>query len=226
MIRVLPIMLALGGCSVMANSRCFTQRTVVISDRELVLANVNNGQAGRDIAAAVFDGKIDDVSVMIKRDNRLFTTQAIYDKSKFSERPQGQYGDLLSFAISRCDLAMGKHLLDLEMSVNGAQIGSALTVALLADGPEMAELLLQRGASPDPQKLGGQNAMREITSFSQIGGAMMLIRHELDLNWQNQFGNGHLQTAVDMEQYQIAEVLIAKGANPWQISGGERCLFN
>jgi ankyrin repeat protein len=221
MIRILTIMLAfaLGGCSVMANSRCFTQRTVVIPDRELVLANVNNGQAGRDIAAAVFDGKIDDVTAMIKRDNRLFTTEAVYDKDKFSERPQGQYGDLLSFAISRCDIAMEKHLLDLGMPVNGTQIGDALTLALLADGPEMAELLLQRGASPDPQKLDGDNAMKEITSFRHLGGVMMLIRHGLDVNWEDKFGYTHLQTSVGMEEYRIAEALIEKGANPWHITG-------
>jgi ankyrin repeat protein len=210
MIRILTIMLALGGCSVMANSRCFTQRTVVIPDHELVLANVNNGQAGRDIAAAVFDGKIDDVTAMIKRDSRLLTTTTGHDKIKNSERPTGQYGDLLTFAVSRCDLAMEKQLLDLGMPVNGTDIGGALTLALLADTLEMAEPLLQRGASPDPQKLSGQNAMREITSFSQLGGVMMLLRHGLDLNWQNQFGNGHSQTAVDMEQYPIAEVLIAR----------------
>jgi hypothetical protein len=227
MIRSLLLMAltpALGGCSVaraiLSESPCFTERVVVIPNRELVLANVTNGQAGRDIVVAVFDGKIDDVTAMIKRDNRLFNTTVTYDKTKNSERPDGQYGDLLTFAISRCDLAMEKHLLDLGMPVNGAEIGGALTLALLADTPDMAELLLQHGASPDPQKLGGENAMREITSFNQLGGVMMLLRHGLDLSWQNEFGNGHLQTAVDMENYRIAEALIAKGANPWQISGG------
>jgi hypothetical protein len=226
MIRVLPLMLALalGGCSVvramLAESPCFTKRDVVVPRPELVLPNVNNGQAGRDIAAAVFEGKIDVVTAMIKRDSRLLTTTTGYDKAKNSERPTGQYGDLLTFAVSRCDLAMEKQLLDLGMPVNGADIGGALTLALLADTPEMAELLLQRGASPDPQKLGGQNAMNDITAFQQVGGVMMLLRYGLDLNWQDQFGNGYLQTAVNMEQYRIAELLIAKGASPWQISGG------
>lgn len=225
MIRVLPLMLALalGGCSVvramLAESPCFTKRDVVVPKPELVLPNVSNGQAGRDIAAAVFDGKIDIVSAMIKRDNRLFTTTTGYDKTKNSERPKGQYGDLLTFAVSRCDLAMEKHLLDLGMPVNGADIGGALTLALLADTPEMAELLLQRGASPDPQKLGGQNAMNDITAFQQVGGVMMLLRHGLDLNWENQFGDTHLQGALGMEQYRIAELLIEKGSNMWRIGG-------
>jgi hypothetical protein len=232
MIRILALMmsliLALGGCSVaraiLADSPCFTERLVVIPNRELVLANATNGQAGRDIAAAVFDGKIDDVTAMIKRDIRLFNTAVTYDKDKFSERPKGQYGDLLTFAISRCDLAMEKHLLDLGMPVNGIEIGGALTLALLADTPEMAELLLQRGASPDPQKLGGENAMNEITSFQQVGGVMMLLRHGLDLNWEDEFGYNHLQNALGMEQYRIAELLIEKGANPWRIGTGGRLL--
>ncbi len=223
MIRVLPLMLALalGGCSVvramLADSPCFTKRDVVVPRPDLVLPNVSNGQAGRDIAAAVFEGKIDDVIAMIKRDSRLLTTTTGYDKSKNSERPTGQYGDLLTFAVSRCDLAMEKHLLDLGMPVNGTDIGGALTLALLADTPEMAELLLQRGASADPQKLGGQNAMNDITAFQQVGGVMMLLRHGLDVNWEDQFGYTHLQTALGMGQYRIAELLIEKGSNMWRI---------
>jgi hypothetical protein len=204
----------------LADSPCFTKRDVVVPKPELVLPNVSNGQAGRDVAAAVLDGKIDDVTAMIKRDNRLLTTTTGYDKAKNSERPTGQYGDLLTFAVSRCDLAMEKQLLDLGMPVNGTDIGGALTLALLADTPEMAELLLQRGASPDPQKLGGQNAMNDITAFQQVGGVMMLLRHGLDLNWQDEFGDDHLQAALGMQQYRIAELLIEKGANPWRIGGG------
>jgi hypothetical protein len=226
MIRVLPLMLALalGGCSVvraiLADSPCFTLRIVVIPEPELVLANVSNGQAGRDLAAAVFEGKIDAVIAMIKRDSRLLATTTGYDKNKNSERPKGQYGDLLTFAVSRCDLAMVKQLLDLGMPVNGMDIGGALTLALLADTPEMAELLLQRGATPDPQKLGGENAMEEITSFQQVGGVMMLLRHGLDLNWEDDFGYTHLHNALAMQQYRIAELLIEKGANPWRIGTG------
>jgi ankyrin repeat protein len=157
---------------------------------------------------------------MLKRDARLLQTKIVYDKAKASEAPDGQYGNLLTLAVSRCDLAMEKRLLDLGMPVNGVEIGAALTLALLADTPEMAELLLQRGASPDPQKLGGQNVMTDITAFQQVGGVMMLLRHGLDLNWEDQFGFNHLQTALGMEQYRIAELLIEKGSNPWRIGTG------
>ena len=222
MIRILTVILALalGGCSVMASGKCFTKRTVLLPKRELVLAHMTNGQAGRELAEAVLDGRIDDVTAMITRDKRLVTSEVTYDKSKSSERPDYQYGDLLTLAVSRCDLAMEKRLLDLGVPVNGVQIGDALILALLADTPEMAELLLQSGASPDPQKLGGENVMREITSFGQVGGVMMLLRHGLDVHWEDEFGDDHLQTAVAMEQYRITELLIAKGANPWRIGSG------
>jgi hypothetical protein len=203
----------------MASGGCFTQREVLLPNRELVLANVTQGQAGQDIAAAVLDGRRDDFAAMVKRNPALLSVEVTYDKTKSSERPDGQYGDLLTFAISRCDFAMEQHLLDLGASVNGAQIGSALSLALLSDIPEMAELLLQRGASPDPQKLGGENVMEEITAFRQVGGVMMLLRHGADVNWQDEFGYGYLQTAVGMEQFRIAELLIQKGASLWRITG-------
>jgi hypothetical protein len=221
MVRLMATLaaLTLGGCSAMASGGCFTQREVLLPNRELVLANVTKGQVGKDIAAAVLDGRTDDVTAMVKRDPALLSVEVTYDKTKSSERPEGQYGDLLSFAISRCDLAMEQHLLDLGASVNGVQVGQALTLGLLSDIPEMAELLLQRGASPDPQKSGGTNALERATAFSQVGGVMMLLRHGADVNWQDEFGNGYLHTATAGQQYSIAEVLISKGAHLWRING-------
>jgi hypothetical protein len=222
MTRLFSIMLvfALGGCSVVANSTCFSQRIVVLPDRELVLSNVSNGQPGKDLADAVLSGKIDDVSALITKDKRLLTTSVGYDPARSTERPQGQYGDLLTLAISRCDLAMEERLLELGMPVNGVQIGSALSLALLSDKPEMAELLLARGASPDPQKLGGQNVMKDVSAFQHVGGAMMLLRHGLDLAWEDELGFTHLQDAIMMQQYRIAELLVKQGANPWRFGPG------
>lgn len=203
-----------------ANSKCFTQRIVSLPNPELVLAHVNNGQAGKEVAEAVLAGRVDDVAAMITRDKRLLTTSVGYDATKTTERPEGQYGDLLTLAVSRCDLAMEARLLDLGMPVDGVDIGGALTLALLSDNPEMAELLLQRGASPDPQKRGGENAMNEISSFGHVGGVMMLLRHGLDLKWEDQFGFDHLHGALAMQQFRIAELLIEKGASPWRIGTG------
>ena len=48
----------------------------------------------------------------------------------------------------------------------------------------------------------------------------MLVRHGLDLGWVDQFGSGHLETAMNMESFAIAEELIRAGAPPWRVSMG------
>ncbi len=200
-------------------SACFSKRRVILPDPAKALANATHGQSGREIVAAVLDGRTDEAVAMLGSDAQLAQTAISYDAKRSTERPPGQYGDLLTLAVSRCDLAQMTRLLDAGLSADGAQIGQPLTTALLADSPEMAELLLTRGASPDPQKQGGAALFAEVTSFGHVGAVMTVLRHGLDLSWQDQFGYGHLETAVDMEQFRIAALLIDKGANPWRIGG-------
>jgi hypothetical protein len=83
----------------------------------------------------------------------------------------------------------------------------------------MAQFLLSVGASPDPQKLGGENVMRQVVAYGNIGAAMMLLRYKLDINWVDPMGVGHLQTSMNMDQYQIADLIAAAGANLWQVAG-------
>jgi hypothetical protein len=203
----------------MGASDCFTKRTVILPNAALVRAHISQGQSGRDLVDALYAGDADRVLTLLKNDPRLASAQVTYDPAKTTERPQGQYGDLLTIAVSRCDLDMVATLLAAGLPADGVQVGEPLTLALLADGPEMAELLLRSGAAPDPQKKGGKNAMFEATAFGNLGAVMTLLRHGLDTAWEDEFGNGHLQTAVDMEQFRIAELLIDKGANPWRIGG-------
>jgi hypothetical protein len=210
---------AMGGCGMSAQTSCFTKRTVILPDPIKAANNASTGQAGRDIISALLEGRTDVALEMLRADPRLASTQITYDPAKSTERPQGQYGDLLTIAVSRCDLVQLNALLDAGLPANGAQTGQALTTALLADSPEMAELLLSRGASPDPQKTGGVNAFFEVAAFGHTGGVITLLRHGLDLQWQDEFGGDHLDSAVTMQQYRIAELLLDKGANPWRIGG-------
>jgi hypothetical protein len=196
-----------------------TYATLIVPDRHAVLSNLNNGSSGRDIADAVFDGRIADVKRMIENDSRLITTMTAYDDTAFDKSPPGQYGDLLTFAVGNFDIDMVDALFNLGMPPNGYQIGCALQLALMADRPELAQLLLSRGASPDPQKLGGENVMHEVIAYGNLGAAMMLLRYKLDINWVDPMGVGHLQTAMNMDQYQIADLIAAAGANLWQVAG-------
>ena len=199
---------------------CFTQNPgVSLPQRDKVLPNLSTGQAGREIYQAIVEGDAEKVTSMLKADPQLLQTIVRYDE-RGDFRPEGQDGDLLTFAVAQCDSNMLVTLLQNGMPADGARRGLAITFALLADTPEMAEILLQAGASPDPQKQGGIDVFSEVTSFGQLGGAMMLLRHGLDLDWVDEFGNGHLETAVNMEDFLIAEKLVQAGANPWRVSMG------
>ena len=204
----------------MASPRaCFTKRpAVVLPDRMKVLAHVSNGASGRALAEAVLDGQHDAVTAMIAHDRRLLSTFVEHDR-RMPSAPDGQYGDLLTLAVAQCDEPGIRTLLQAGMPVNGVRPGGALTLALLADTPDMAEHLLQAGATPDPQKIaGGQDPMMEAIAFSHIGGVMTLLRHGADVHWQNEFGVDHLHSAVAQEGTDIAELLADHGASVWTIT--------
>lgn len=216
MIRAaVPILLAAalgGGCGMAAERGCFTKRSaVVLPERTRVLANVTNGAAGRAVAEAILDGEVDEAAALLARDPRLIGTIVTHDP-RLSEVPAGQFGDLLTLAVGRCDGEAMTMLLAHGMPANGVEPGSALALALLADTPELAERLLQAGASPDPQKLdGGEDAMRGAIAFSHLGGVMTLLRHGADPRWSDAFGIDRVRLALDAEQAEIAELLVKHG---------------
>jgi hypothetical protein len=210
-----------GGCmaaDTSADTRCFTKRpSVVLPDRNLVLANVTNGASGRSIAEAVLDGRVEDARAMLASDPRLIDTVVAHDP-RMPQPPAGQYGDLLTLAVSRCDTDAVTMLLQAGMPADGVKRGNALSLAVLADTPEMAELLLRAGASPDPQKAGGEDAMRSAIAFSHIGAVMTLLRHGADPRWQDKFGIDRVRLALDAEQADIAELLVEKGGTLWSVA--------
>lgn len=208
-----------GGCSIAQERACFTKRpSVVLPDRTKVLANVTNGGSGRAVAEALLDGRIDDAREMLARDPRLLSTVVTHDQ-RMDAAPVGQSGDLLTLVVSRCNAKGIAMLLGSGMSPNGIKIGSALALALLADSPEMAEQLLQAGASPDPQNTpDGEDAMAAAITFSHPGAVMTLLRHGADPSWTDSFGIDRVRLAVDAEQIDIAELLIAKGGSVWTIA--------
>lgn len=214
------IVFVANGTAMAANSSCFTIRSSVVTpNREAVFSNLTNGAAGRNLVEALLDGDIVAVGRMLTADPRLATTEVVYNAAHYDVRPVGQYGDLLTLAVGSCHPEMLAALLDMRLPPDGQQIGSALSLAVMADTPVMAELLLRAGASPDPQKRGGANVAYEVMAYGNIGAMMTLIRYGLDMVWVDEIGNGHLQIAVDMEQYRIAELMVDRGAKLWQVSG-------
>lgn len=208
-----------GGCSIAQTNACFTKRPgVVLPDRANVLANVSNGGSGRLLAEAVLDGRVEAARDMIARDPRLLQTIVTHDP-RMTSPPDGQYGDLLTLAVSRCDGDMIEMLLKAGMPANGVKVGNALSLAIIADTPDMAEQLLRAGASPDPQKLpGGEDVMNETMAFSHPGAVMTLLRHGADPRYADEFGIDRVRSAVDSEQIDIAEILVNAGASLWTVA--------
>ena len=199
--------------------KCFsTHAGLNFPEAGRVRPNLSHGEAGRRLYDAVVRGERGAAEQALRADPSLAGLTVNYDRR--GDRPDGQDGDLLTFAVVNCDEGMLATLLGAGVPADGAAPGLALSYALLADTPVMAELLLNAGASPDPQKAGGVNLMREVIAAGQIGAVMMLIRHGLDQQWVDRFGRGHLETALDMERFAIADALAAAGAPLWRVSQG------
>jgi uncharacterized protein len=219
LIASLFLALSLGGCSVartMMSPKCYTQRVVLTPELSKVLSVINTGQSGRELTEAVFNGDYERVKTMLKNDPQLAKTEAVYDRVN-GPQVDRQYGDLLTFAVGQCDLEMINVLLDAGIPADGVQKGTALGTALLADEPIMAELLLRRGASPDPQKQGGENVFRTVAGYGHIAGVMMLLRHGLDVKYMDDWNQTHLHYPVADSKFAIMNLLVEKGANPWVI---------
>ncbi len=208
---------ATGVCSIAQDRICFSKRpSVVLPDRIKVLANISNGGSGRAVAEAILDGRIDKARAMLARDPRLLKTVVTHDP-RMDAAPTGQSGDLLTLAVSRCDGKAIAMLLEAGMSPDGVKPGNALSLALLADTPDLAEQLLQAGALPDPLPTG-EDPMETAIAFSHAGAVMTLLRHGANPRWADGFGIDRVRLAVDAEQLDIAELLVEKGGALWTIA--------
>ncbi|PVX28378.1 ankyrin repeat domain-containing protein [Sphingomonas pokkalii] len=206
-----------GGCMA-AEPTCYTKRAaVVLPDRTRVLTHLSNGTAGRALAEAIFDGRVEEAQAMLARDPRLIGT-AVVDDPKIPQPPAGRYGDLLTFAVARCDADAVTMLFAAGMPKDGVKPGAALSLAILADSPAIAEQLLSAGAAPDPQAKGSQSPMRSAITFGHLGGVMTLLRHGADPRRADAFGIDPVRIAMDAEQAEIAELLIEKGGTLWSVA--------
>jgi len=207
----------------MTNSSCSAGAAdcfhgVTLPDARRVVLTVTNGQAGRDIAEAVLTGHADRARVMLAADPALATTHVPVRRYP-DFQPDGEYGDLLTFAVARCDARMLDTLLHAGVAANGAVPGNALDLALQGNRLSDAERLLAAGGSPDPQKTTPGAPWPLVTAGRKANpeAATLLIRHGADLGWTDSTGTSALQTIVDMDSMRVAEVLIEAGADPWAV---------
>lgn len=201
------LLLMTSGC---ADAGCFIPETV-LPKREAVMARVDNGQAGRDLMAAVFDGDVATATRLVSGDRRLALTNA------------GVLADLLSVAVSTCRKPMVEALLAAGVPADGPPGRyPPLMLALRADEPWFAETLLKAGASSNSGKDQPVRPLDNAIVEGSSGAVRMLIDYGARLDDRDSTGATPLQTALDSHRFAIAELLIARGADPWAAdnSGG------
>ena len=182
---------------------CFIPETV-LPDRTKVLAAASNGQAGRELLAAVFDGDGDKAARLLRADPRLAATT------------DGVFGDVVTVAISRCDKALVERLLDAGALADGPPVGERpITLALRASEPWFAETLLKRGASANARDTGGARPLDDAILLGSLGATRLLLDHGADVNAANALNGRPLQKALDASRYAVAELLLERGADPW-----------
>lgn len=196
----------MSGC---ADAACFVSGTV-IPKREKVLPLANNGQAGRDLLAAVFDRDAATAARLLRADPRLADTHG------------GTYGDLLTVAIGTCDKALVETLIKAGASVDGVGETPPLGLAIRGTEPWFAQTLLKAGASPNPRAGSDYRLLDSAIQLNSKGAVRLLLDHGARLDHEDSLGSRPLQTAVDSHVFAIAELLLDRGADPWAAdnSGG------
>ena len=205
-----------GSCTMAsANANCFTRSEPALPTAQKVRANLSNGEVGRSIYDAVTDGDIDRVAEIVRANPQALGTHRILRES---ERPSnGNVGDLLTFAVARCDPQMVGALLELGADPDGQPAGLPLTYAVLADDPTMATMLLQAGANPDAVSGEGRTPLAEILHYERTDAVRLLARAGADVNRPDAVGATPLESALLFKDYASAKELVQAGANPWQV---------
>ena len=197
-------------------SSCFERSQPVLPVAEAVRPRLTNGEAGRRIFDAVAAGDIEAVEAMVRSDPKLLST---HRRLAEGERPaNGNAGDLLVFAVARCDARMVGALLELGADPDGTPAGLPLTLAALADDPLMATMLLQAGANADAHTPDTSTPLREALYFERSDAVELLIRGGADVNRADAVGGTPLEAALTFADYRSAEILMRAGANPWQVA--------
>lgn len=196
-----------------AEPPCFSESRAVPPTWDKVRPNLNNGEAGRRMAEAVFAGDLATVEQLARQDTRLLSTAAV--RPEGAPHRAGTQGNLLTFAVGSCNPEMLGLLLELGVDPNGAFGGDTLALALVTNDLVPAEMLFQAGAAPDGPDGSGKPVF-ETLMFKKHDGLLLALRRGANPNLAQEFGSTPLDDALGIGDWQAAKILVENGANPWQ----------
>ncbi len=190
-----------------AGAACFSPGAE-LPTRQAVSADQTLSAAARDLAKALFDGRLDQAQGLLRADPTL------------SRRRVGAHRDMLSVAVATRRPEAVALIVRSGAPLNGLDDrGLPLRLALRAGDPGLAHQLLQAGASPNPRANPG-GPLRTAITLNSLGAVRMLLDFGGDPNVMEATGNRPLHTALDMEHFRIAELLLDRGADAWAIDSG------
>lgn len=195
------------GCESNARANCFAHGTELPTRRD-TLTDQRLGSAARDFAEALFDGDLERAGQLLQGDPGL------------ARRRVGAHYDMLSVALATCRADAVDLVIRAGAPLDGAEgKGLPLRLALRAKDPDFAHRLLTAGASPNPPG-NPSGPIRTAISLNALGAVRMLLDFRADPDVMEATGNRPLHTALDMEHFRIAELLLDRGADAWAIDGG------
>ena len=161
------------------------------------------GESGRALIEAVLAHDVGRVDELLKRDPALARTDA-------------GGTTLAELAVATGDAGLLHVLLSRGGEPDGIGDGAPLILALHATEPDLALVLLLAGASPTPAD-APLEPFRAAIALGSLAGVQMLLDHGADPDTAGPLARRPLHIALDMEQFEVAELLLRCGADPWAL---------
>ena len=154
------------------------------------------------------------VEALIARDTAAADALLARDPALARLRPGGVA--LAELAVAAGDPELLERVLARGAPADGTGDGGPLILALHANAPDLALVLLAAHAAAVPEA-APLEPLRAAIALGSLAGVRMLLDHGADANTVGPLARRPLHIALDMEQFAAAELLLDRGADAWAL---------